>query len=199
MAELGRLGVGVGARRGGADLGPRLLQGHGRQPDVLVGEVLARVAEAFLGEGTLQDLQRLGEAFAALAIVNAVGLVGVGEARAADAEDQAAFAELVDGGDLLGRDAADGRAAAPARPCRSSCARCVGRWWRRSSSARRAPSVRARVQLGEPHRVEAPRFGSIDLGQRVGEGLLRRFRRAAPETRGTFRIPSVLLGKADMV
>jgi len=41
MAELGHLDIGVGARRGDADLGPRLLQGLGRQPDVLVGEVFA--------------------------------------------------------------------------------------------------------------------------------------------------------------
>src|SRR4029453_3101784 len=102
MGELGHLYIGGGARRGDADLGPWLLQGLGRQPDVLIAEVLARMAEAPLGEGALQVVQRLGEALAPLAVVDAVGLVGVGEARAADAEDQPALAQLVDGRDLLG-------------------------------------------------------------------------------------------------
>src|SRR4029453_5914071 len=102
MAELGHVYIGVGARRGDAVLGPWLLQGLGRQPDVLIAEELARMAEALLGEGALQDGRRLGEALGALAVAAAVGLVGVGEARAADAEDQPALAQLVDGRDLLG-------------------------------------------------------------------------------------------------
>ena len=142
MAHRAHLLVGVGAGGGDADLGPRLLHRPRREADVVVGEVLALVAEALLGEGALDDRQRLGEALAALAVVDAVGLVGVGEARAADAEDQPAVARDGRRWRPPRRGAADGRAAAPAPPCRSSCSWCARRSRRPGSAARRAPSAR---------------------------------------------------------
>ena len=60
--------------------------------------------DSFLGPGAFEDRQNLRETFAAFGVGDALGLVGAGETAAADAENQAAVADVIDGGGFL-RDA----------------------------------------------------------------------------------------------
>ncbi len=106
----------------------------------------------------------------ALAVVDAVGLVGVREARAADAEDQAAVGELVDGRGLLG----DPQRMAERQHlhCRADL-HALGALGDGGGEDHRRGKHRAlgrEVQLGEPHGVEAEPLGRIDLREAIGEG-----------------------------
>src|SRR5690349_19710531 len=85
-----------------AQLGKRLLARFRHEMDVAERIEPTLVRKAVLGPGALQDLERLGEALAALLVGDAVGSVGARKAAASDAEDQPAVADLIDGGGLLG-------------------------------------------------------------------------------------------------
>src|SRR5215469_3997946 len=69
--------------------------------DVFVIVVFAGERELFLGPGTLYDFEHFGKAFGALAIGNAIGLIGAREAAAADPENQPAMADMIDSGTVL--------------------------------------------------------------------------------------------------
>src|SRR5262249_8444727 len=94
-------GIGVDAGGGDADRRKRLLSRLWHQRHLVAGKILSAVREAFLGPGAFDDLERLGEALAALFIGNAVGLVSVGKPAASDTENEASIADLVDGGGLF--------------------------------------------------------------------------------------------------
>ncbi len=102
VAELADGGESVGAVGGDADRRMRPLERLGREAHVLAGEELALVGERSLGPGALDERQRLGKARLALGVGDAVGVVGARQAAAADAEDEAAAADLIDGRRLLG-------------------------------------------------------------------------------------------------
>jgi len=98
----------------------------------------------------------------------------MGKARAADAEDQPALADLVDGGDLLGqpqrmaeRQHLHGRA-----DLHPFGALGDGRGQDQRRGQHRA--LGREMQLGQPHGVEPPALRRIDLL----EGLLKGLRRA---------------------
>ena len=161
----------------------------GRQPHILEGEVFAPVGEALLRQGALDDIQRLGEALAALAVGDAVGLVGVREARAADAEDQPALAELVDGRDFLGKAQ---RMAERQHLHGGADLHALGSLGDGGGEDQRRGQHRplgGEVQLGQPHGVEPPAVRRRRPGRTSWRRTARRFRRAGPETRETCRIP----------
>ena len=97
----------------------------------------------------------------------------MGEARAPDAEDEAPPADLVDGGDLLGhaqgmaeRQHLDGRA-----DLHAAGALGDGRGQDQRRGQHRA--LGREMQLGEPHGIEPPALGRIDLGEGLRKSLRR--------------------------
>src|SRR3989442_5144694 len=73
-----------------------------RDDGVLHAVELALVAERLALPALPDDLQGLAETRLALGVRHAVDVVGPHDAAAPDAELEAAFADVVDGGDLLG-------------------------------------------------------------------------------------------------
>ena len=65
--------------------------------------ILALVGKARLGPRLLDHVQDLAEAILALGIGNAIGVIGLRHAAAADPKDQPAVAQLIDGRRLLGQ------------------------------------------------------------------------------------------------
>src|SRR5215471_1396009 len=76
----------------------RLAVGLWHDADVFVIVVFAGEGEPFLGPGSPDDFEYFGKALGALAIGNAVSLIGAREATAADPEDQPAMADMINGG-----------------------------------------------------------------------------------------------------
>ena len=169
VAELADRREGVGAVGGDADLGPGLLIGLWGRSDVFERIIFARIGEGVLGPRLLQDLQSLGEAFAAFAIGHAVGLVGAREPAAPDAEDQPPVADLIDGGGLLGE--AQRMAQRQHLDAGADLHALGARGDRAGDGQRRGANrpFRGDVDLGQPHRVETPALGRIDLLERLGE------------------------------
>src|ERR1700739_1129163 len=66
--------------------------------DVFVIVEFAGERELFLGPGSTDNFEYFGKALGAFAVGDAVGLIGTREAAAADAEDQPAMADMIDGG-----------------------------------------------------------------------------------------------------
>ncbi len=167
---------GVGAGGGDADRRIRLLERLRHQGDVVEAVVFALVGERVPGPGPLDDLQRFGEALAALGVGDAVILVGAHHAAASDPEDQPAAAQLVDRRGLLGQPQ---RVAQRQYLDRDADLDPPGAHRDRIGDAERGRhhrSPRLAVQFGKPHRVEAPAVGGLDLRQRLLEGV----RLAAP-------------------
>src|SRR5439155_515062 len=77
-------------------IGPR------RDDGVLQAIELALVAERLARPPAADDLQRLAEARLALGVRHAVNVVRAHDAAAPDAELEAPFADVIDGGDLFG-------------------------------------------------------------------------------------------------
>src|SRR5215469_15246752 len=67
-----------------------------RAGDVLEAVVLALVGEFRRAPRGLDDVEDFAEALAALVVRHLIGVVGADDAAAADAEDQAAAADLID-------------------------------------------------------------------------------------------------------
>src|SRR5437870_4362630 len=95
QAEASNLRKRLGGRRRHAQFRIGLLIRLRADRDMLEAVIVALVGKRRLGPRPLQDLQRLGEALAALAVGNAVILIGAHDAAAADAVDQPAMADLV--------------------------------------------------------------------------------------------------------
>ena len=172
MAELGDRREGIGAVGGDADLRPRLLIGLRGQLDVVEAVILAFVRKAVFGPRPLQDFERLGKALAALAIGHAIGFVGPRETAAPDPENQPAMADLVDRRDLFGeaqrmaqRQYLDPGADLDPLGARRDRARQGQR-----GGAHRA--FRRDVDLGQPHRIEPPALGRVDLLEGDPESVL---------------------------
>ena len=131
----------------------------------------------------------------ALGIGHAVGLVGLRHPAAPDAEDQPAVAELVDRRRLLGqpqrmaqRQHLDGDADLDAPGARGDRAGDAER--RRQQ---RAP--RLEMQLGQPHHVEPPALGRVDLRHR----LVERLALAPPRSDGnSWNMPNSMAGPRSM-
>ena len=102
QAEPADLREGFGGRRRHAQFGIGLLVRLWRHRDIAEAVILPLVGKAGLGPGELQDFQCFGEPLAALAVGDAVILVGAHDPAAADPVDQPAMADLVDGRGFLG-------------------------------------------------------------------------------------------------
>src|SRR4029077_3931539 len=92
MAELANGRKGIGAVRGNADLWPRPLIRLWRQTDIIEFVELPGIRKGILGPGALEDFEGFRKALAALAVGDAVRLVGARKAAAPDAKDQPAQA-----------------------------------------------------------------------------------------------------------
>ena len=73
----------------------------GYQAHIPEGIVLALVGEALLGPRQLHHVKEFPKAFPALGVGNVIPLVRPGKATTADAQVQAALADVVQGRDLL--------------------------------------------------------------------------------------------------
>src|SRR5438094_965356 len=93
---------GLVARRRHADRWMGDLIGPRRDDGVLHAIELALVAERLGRPSAADDLQRLAEARLALGVRHAVNVVRAHDAAAPDAELEAPFADVIDGGDLFG-------------------------------------------------------------------------------------------------
>ena len=79
----------------------RLLVWFGDHTHVAERVVLSGIGKAFLGEGEPHDLQELLKPISALGVGDIVAIVGAREAAAADAQINAALADVVQRGDLF--------------------------------------------------------------------------------------------------
>ena len=70
---------------------------------IFVIVVFSGKRKVFLGPRALNDFEHFDEAFGALAIRDAVGLIGAREPAAPDAENQPAMADVIDGRSLFGQ------------------------------------------------------------------------------------------------
>src|SRR6516164_8446971 len=172
MPELGDAWERIRAVGGDTDVWPRLLIRLRGEPDVVEAVVLAVIGEGRLGPRPLEDFESFGKALAALAVRDAVGLVGAREAAAPDSEYQAALADLVDRRGLFGQ---------PQRMAEWQYLNAgphlhafgAGGYGTGESERRRAHRpVGVDVDFRQPHRVEPPALGGIDLFERGGERLL---------------------------
>ena len=171
MAELANGRKGIGAVRGNADLWPRLLIRLWRQTDIIEFVELPGIRKGILGPGALEDFEGFRKALAALAVGDAVRLVGARKAAAPDAKDQPAQADLIDGSGFLGNAQRVAQwqdlHAGPDLHVFGACGDGAGdRQWR---SANRP--VGSNVEFGQPHRIEPPTLRGIDLRERLGESL----------------------------
>src|SRR6266849_4500364 len=163
MAELGDRREGVGAVGRDADLRPGLLIGFRRQLDVVEAVILAFVRKAVPGPRLLQDFERLGKALAALAIGHAIGLVGARKSAPPDPEDEPAMADLIDRRGLFGEPQ---RVAQRQDLNRGADLHALGACGDRAGQGQRGGAHRAfrrDMDLGQPHRIETPALGGIDL------------------------------------
>src|SRR6266404_1587117 len=181
MAELANGRKGIGAVRGDADLWPRLLIGLWRQTDIIEFVELSGVRKGIFGPGALQDFESFGKALPALAVGDAVRLVCARKAAAPDAKDQPAQADLIDGSGFLGnaQRMAQWQDLHAGPDLHVFGARGDGAGDRQWCSANR--SVGSNVEFGQPHRVESPTLGGIDLCERLGEGVRLALSRRALE------------------
>src|SRR5215469_1688912 len=131
--------------------------------DVFVIVVFARKRKGLLRPGALDDFEHFGEAFGALAVGDAIGLVGTREAAAPDPKEQPAAADVVDGRGLL-------RQAQRLAQRQNLDAEtdlyvfCPSRNGAGNRQRRRADrALRRHVNLGQPDGVEPPALGGLDL------------------------------------
>ena len=156
---------GLRRRRRHAQFGPGLLIRLRRHRDVVEAVILALVGKPLLGPGLFQDLERLGEALAALAVIETVILVGAHDAAAADAVDQPAVADLIDRRGLLGEAQRVRQRQHLHRDADLDRAGARGDRARHHHRRRHHRALGRAVQFGQPDRVEPDPFGLLDLGQ----------------------------------
>ena len=80
----------------------RLLVWFRHQMNFVKTVIFTLIGKTGLSPGQFDDLQNLGEPLPALAVGHAIGLVGSRKATAADAENQTATADLIDGRSFFG-------------------------------------------------------------------------------------------------
>ena len=163
----------------------RLLIGPRHHGQIVEREIFARVREPLLRPGLENDVERFLEALAALVVPNAVPRVGARKAAAPDAEVEAALADLVDGGGLLGgadgvtqrEDAdpgADPEAGRAGGDGRGQHQRHGGdRRDARTHGIGRSP-VHGEVPLGQPDAIEPLGLRDLGDGHRFGKRLFLR-------------------------
>ena len=145
-------------------IGPR------RDDGVLHAIELALVAERLARPSAADDLQRLAEARLALGVRHAVNVVRAHDAAAPDAELEAPFADVIDGGDLFGdaqrmiqrQHLHGGADADPARAAGDG-----------AGHLQRGRDHRARgreVDLAEPDAIDAEGVGALGGVEDVAEG-----------------------------
>src|SRR5437867_3801286 len=148
----------------------RLLVRSRRDGGVLHAEELSLVAEGLAFPGLADDLERLAKSRLALPVWHAVGVVGPYDAAPADAEFEAALADVIHRGHLFGDPQRmiegqhlDRRAHPEASGAGGDGAGHLER--RRDHRPRRIE-----VDLSQPHAVDAPRLGAIGRLEDVPEG-----------------------------
>src|SRR5262249_22664641 len=131
--------------------------------DVLVVVVFAGERELVLGPGALDDFEDFAEALRTLTIRDAVGLIGPRKAGAADAKNQPAVADVVDGGTVF-RQAQ--RLAQRQNLDAGTDLDVLGTGGDRARDRHRYRTDRPlgrHVNLRQPDGVKTPPLGSIDL------------------------------------
>src|SRR5205085_4829875 len=139
--------------------------------DVVKAVKFAGIGKTRLGPGPLDDVEDLGEAVAALLIGHLVGVIGADDATAPDAEDQPTMADLVDRRGLLGKaqrvaERQHLHGDADLHSTGAGGDRAGDRERRRQISA-----LRREMDFGQPHDVEAPTLGGVDLRHRLVKHL----------------------------
>src|SRR5262249_21632136 len=130
---------------------------------IFVIVVFAGERELFLGPGALDYFEDFSKALRALAIGNAVGLVGPRKTAAADAENQPSMANVIDGRGVFG----------PTQwleqrhePKRRADLDVLGAGGNRAGDRHRHRAHRTlgrHVNFGQPDGVETPALGGVDL------------------------------------
>src|SRR5215469_15202740 len=172
VPELGDAGECIGAIGGDPDFRPWLLVGLWRHLDVVKAVVFSVIGEGRLRPRALQDLQRLGKAFAALAVGDAISLVSARKAAASNTENQPALADLVDRRCLFGEPQ---RVAERQYLNAGPDLHVLGAGGDGAGEGQRCRAYRPfRVDMDfrQPHRVESPALGGVDLFEGGGKGLL---------------------------
>ena len=179
----------IGTGGGDTDRRRRLLVWLGDHRDVLEPMELALIRHRLLRPCLLHDVEHLREPLAAFAIGHAIRLVGARHTAAPDAEDQPPVADLIDGRRLLGqaqrmaqRQHLHGEPDLhPLRARRDGA---------RDAQRRREHRTRGvEVQLAQPHRIEAPAFGSHPPVRRIARTPRRASVPAGTGTHGRCRTP----------
>ena len=171
VAELADRRIGLVLAGGDADFRMRLLQRPRHQGEIVEAVIAAAIRGDRLRPRCLDDVETFGETVLALLVGDAVGVVGAGKRAAANAEDQPAAADLVDRRGLLGEtqrmpQRQDLHRGPDLDAMGPRCDRTGDGQWRRQQRPRRV-----HVDLGQPHHVEAPVFGGLDLGKGLRERL----------------------------
>ena len=142
----------------------------GHQADVAELEVLALVREALLRPRLHEDVERLQEPIAALGVGDVEALVVRGQPAAAHAEIDAAAAEVIDGGDVLGDVQRMAEREHLHRDPELHALRAPGQGGGDGERRRQHRAVLLKVDLGQPDGVVAERLGGGHLGHRLLEG-----------------------------
>jgi hypothetical protein len=131
----------------------------------------AVIRETRLGPCPFDDVENFAKALAALGIRHAIRLIGLRHAAPADPEDQPSVAQLIDRRGFLGepqrmaeRQYLDGNADLDAARARGDRAGDAER-------RRQKRAARLEMELGEPHHIEPPTLGRVDLLHRLVKGL----------------------------
>jgi hypothetical protein len=163
--------IGVCARRCDSQRRIWLLQRPRDDCDILKSVKLPLEGEALLRPTAREDFEHFGEALAALAVRYAIGLVGVGKAAAAHAENKASMAEVIKRCDLLGqaqwvtqRQHLHRNADFHAAGLRSDGASD-------QQGSRGDRSLREEVQFRDPDDVETPALSRVHLSEGLRECL----------------------------
>ena len=162
MAGLAQPGERIGGVGRDAQRGVRLLVGRRCDGGVLHRIVVALVGELLAFPCLQNDLQRFGEPFLAFVIGDAEYIVGTGKSAAADAELEAALANVIDSGHFLGyaKWVAQGQHVhghAHPQPLGAGCYRC-----RHDDGRREHRPGRVEVQFGQPDAVQTHLFRRVD-------------------------------------
>src|SRR5271169_1186179 len=146
-----------------ADRRVRLAVGLWHDADVFVIVVFAGERKGFLGPCPLDDFEYLAEAFGALAIGDAVGLIGPREAAAPDPEDQPATTDVIDRRGLFSQPQ---RLAQRQNLDAETDLDVLGSGRDGAGDRQRRGADRAlgcHMDLGQPNGIEPPALGGVDL------------------------------------
>ena len=171
IAELADRRIGVVLAGGDADFRMRLLHRARHQGEVLEAVVAALVGGVFLGPRLLDDLKAFGEALRAFLVGDAVGVIGARKGAAPDPEDQPSAADLVDRRGFLGEAQRVPERQDLHRGADLDAAGARRDGARHGQRRRQQRAGRVHVDFGQPHDVEAPALGRVDLREGLRERL----------------------------